>query len=169
MWQPLYSAHFEGPIIDNVIAIITRDMKPALDYWYAADALPDFVERSIGTERGLEFPMLVIGPRSNFIENVDDGISLIEPQIVEMKLAVVDNSADAAYRKCMKYVRALDAVLRSASFADYFANMTSTNGSYPFGHVVDVRHEYLPLGANEANTTYLKPARLELALTFREL
>jgi len=165
-WEPKYSAHFEEPIIRNTLAIIQRDMKAALDHWYPADDLKDFVERAIGTERGVEFPMLVIGPRSNLIETVADESHLVEPQIIEMKLAVVDNNPSDAYLKCMKYVRALDSVLRSASDADYTANMTS---STPFALIVDVTHEYLPLGANDARTSYVKPAGLELRLTFREL
>lgn len=165
-WTPRYSAVFEEPIIRNVLAIIERDMKAALDHWYPDDNLKDFVERSVGTERGVEFPMLVIGPRSNLIETDADLVSLIEPQIIEMKLATVDNNPADAYFRTMKYVRALDSVLRSAAKADYTANMTS---STPFALIIDVTHEYLPLGVNDTRTSYVKPAGLELRLTFREL
>jgi len=161
-----YSAHFEEPIIRNVLAIIARDFKEALDYFYPTEDLKDFVERSIGTERGLEFPMLVIGPRSNLIETDADLVSLIQPQIIQIRLAVVDSNPADAYLKAMKYVRALDAVLRSAEQSDYMAGMTS---STPFALIIDVTHEYLPLGANDARTSYVKPAELELRLAFREL
>jgi len=164
---PKYSACFEGPIIANVLAIVIRDMKLALDYFYQAEALPDFVERSLGTEKGLEFPILVLGPRANPIETTDDDSNLIQSIVIELKVGVTADSSDAALTKIMKYVRALDAVLRTATKADYCANMT--NGSnVPFGFAVDVTHTYGPLGANDNRTTYFKPASLELTLHFRE-
>lgn len=142
-------------------------MKQSLDYFYAADALPDFIERSIGTEQGLNFPILVLGPRSNQIEKADDDSHLIEPIIIELKIGVTASNANDAMRKTMKYVRALDAVLRTATYADYFANF-ATGASQPFGFSVEVTHEYGPLGANENQTIYFKPATLELSLNFRE-
>lgn len=166
-WTPQFSACFEGPIIANVLTIVTRDMKSALDYFYQADNLPDFAERSLGTEKGLEFPILVIGPRSNLVDTVDDDSHLIEPIIVELKIGVTADSSDLAMTKIMKYVRALDAVLRSASKADYCANMTNST-NVPFAFMVDVTHTYGPLGANDSRTTYFKPASLELILNFRE-
>lgn len=166
-WTPKYSAHFELPIIDNVLAIIVRDMKLALDYFYPSDSLPDFVERSIGTERGLEFPILVIGPRSNLIETVDDAAALVEPIVIEIKVGVIAESPDAAYRKIMQYVRALDSVLRTATKNDYCANMANGN-NVPFHFYVNVTHEYGPLGANDQRTTYFKPANLTLSVHFRE-
>lgn len=166
-WEPKYSACFEGPIISNVLTIVTRDMKSALDYFYAADALPDFVERSIGTERGLEFPILVLGPRENPIESAEDESHLVESIRILLNVGVIDNSPDAAYIKIMKYVRALDAVLRSAPKADYLANMTNGD-KIPFALIIDVTHTYGPLGETEDKTSYFKPASLELKLTFRE-
>lgn len=166
-WTPKYSARFEGPIIANVLAIITRDMKAALDYFYSSDSLPDFAERSLGTEQGLEFPILVIGPRANSVETVADNSHLVEPQVIELKVGVTADSPGDALTKIMKYVRALDAVLRSASKNDYCANMANGN-DVPFGFSVDVTHSYGPLGANEGRTTYFKPASLELTVNFRE-
>lgn len=164
---PRYSAVFELPIIENVLTIIVRDMKAALDHFYSSDGLPDFVERSIGTERGVEFPILVIGPRSNLIETADDESRLFEPIKIDIKIGVIANSSDAAYRKIMKYVRALDAILRTATLADYCAGMTNGNNR-PFGLAVGVTHTYGPLGVNEQRTTYFKPANLELSVTLNE-
>jgi hypothetical protein len=166
-FTPKYSAVFELPIIDNVLAIIARDMKDALDYFYVSDNLPDFVERSIGTEHGFEYPILVIGPRSNLVETVADSSHLVEPIKIDIKIGVVDESSDGAYRKIMKYVRALDAVLRTATLADYCAGMINGTNR-PFGFSVDVTHTYGPLGANEERTTYFKPANLELSVNLRE-
>lgn len=173
-WSPKYSACFEGPIIDNILTIITRDMRAALDYFNPAEAsldpsdplyLRDFAERSIGTQKALEFPTLIIGPRTNAVETVDDDSNLIEPMVIQIDIGITDVSADAAMRRIMKYVRALDAVLRTASQADYLIGMAS---STPFALQVEVTHNYGPLGANDNRTTYFKPASLELSLNFRE-
>lgn len=166
-WAPKFSARFELPIIDNVLAIVTRDFKLALDHFYAGEDLPDFAERSLGTEKGNEYPLLVIGPRSTFIKTVDDDSHLVEPQVIELKIGVIADSSDVAMRLIMKYVRAMDAVLRSANKNDYCANMTNGNGA-PFGFSIDVTHAYGPLGANDNRTTYFKPAVLELTVNFRE-
>lgn len=165
MWEPKYSACFEGPLITNTLAVITRDMKFALDYFYPTENLPDFVERSIGTERGFEFPLLVIGPRENLVESTDDESHIIEPVRITINIGVIDETPEKAYIKIMKYVRALDSVLRSAAKSDYLANMTS---SHAFALIVDVTHTYGPLGAAEDRTSYFKPASLELSLNFRE-
>lgn len=182
---PTYSARFELPIIENVLAIIVRDFKEGLDYFYldtpsyttrygvangvgaTGEDLPDFVERSIGTEQGLNFPILVLGPRSNQIEKAADDSHLIEPIIIELKIGVTASSANDAMKKIMKYVRVMDAVLRTATYADYFTGFT-TGASQPFGLSVDVTHEYGPLGADEKRTIYFKPASLDLRLTFNE-
>ena len=164
-YAPKFSARFEGPFIDNTLAIIVRDFKLCLDYFYASDALPDFAERAIGTEQGLEFPMMVIGPRSNQVETADDAARLIEPIVIEIKIGVTAVSANEATRKIMKYVRVMDAVLRTATKADYCAGMATR---VPFGFYVDVTHEYGPLGANENRTTFFKPASLQLTIHINE-
>jgi len=173
---PQYSAAFEGPIIDNVITIVTRDMKGALDFFNPTEALlpstdpaflADFAERSIGTEHGFEFPIFVIGPEENTIAEAEDESRLGEDIKITMNIGIVDDTSEKAYRRCMKYVRALDAVLRSATKNDYCANMT--NGSnVPFGLSKEVSHFYRPLGVNDERTIYFKPATIRLALTFNE-
>lgn len=150
--------------MDNILAFVTRDFKQALDFFYPTEALPDFVERSIGTEIGLEFPIFVIGPRENAVETTDDESHLIEPQRIDIKIGVIDESAAKVYQKCMKYVRVLDSVLRSASQGDYFVGMTDA-----FDLHVEVTHSYGPLGNNDSRTTYFKPASLELSVSLREL
>jgi len=159
-----------------VITIVTRDMKGALDYFNPIEAalpstdpafLADFVERSIGTEHGFEFPIFVIGPEENTIAEAEDMSRLAEDIRITMNIGVIDDTAEKAYRRCMKYVRALDSVLRSATKADYCANMTNGNNA-PFGMSKEVSHFYRALGVNDERTIYFKPATVRLTLTFDE-
>lgn len=176
-WTPKFAARFELPICRNVKTIVTRgDMRAALDYFNPIEAaldpsnpnyLKDFAEVSLGTEKGLEFPILVIGPRSNPVETVADAARLEQAQTIELKVGVIADSSDAAMERIMIYVQALDAVLRSAHKNDYCANMTNGN-NVPFGFSIDVTHEYGPLGANDNRTTYFKPASLTLTVNFNE-
>lgn len=164
-WEPKYQARFEGPLIDNILALVTRDMKFALDYFFPAENLPDFVERSLGTEKGLEFPILVIGPRTNPIESSADRARLIEAPTVEIQIGVIAESADKAMQLIQKYVLALDHVLRAGSFADYTSGLSSQG---TFGFQVNVSHEYGGLRTTPERSSYFKSARLDASIQFNE-
>lgn len=164
-WAPKYTAEFEGRLIDNILALVTRDMKFALDYFYPADALPDFAERCLSYPIGLNFPMLVIDPSSSAIDDVE-GTHLQEAVRYTLEIGVTDSDAELVTRRCMKYVRALDAVLRTGAIeADYFAGYTATNVG---GLSVDVSHEFGTPGVNPKGL-YFRPASLDLTVMFKEL
>lgn len=168
-WVPKYAAVFEEQIVDNVLTLITRDMKSALDYFYwtgpdrLIEDLPDFAERSLGQEVRDEFPLLVIGPRTNPVEESDDGAQLIEAASIDLLIGVTDDGPATVTRRIMRYVRTLDAVLRSAPKTDYFAGM---NSAKVMGLVIEVEHSYGPIGANQS--IHFRPATLNLTVKIRE-
>jgi hypothetical protein len=160
---PKYSAAYEEPLITNLLAVIVRDFKECLDVFYADDDLPDFAERAIGMEIGNEFPLLVIAPRSNPVENVDDGGHLIEAATIDLHIGVIGDGPEDVTRKIMRYVRCLDCVVRTASKADWFDGMDT---SKVFGLIVDVEHSYGPFGQN--NNVMFRPATLTVTVQVRE-
>jgi hypothetical protein len=159
-WTPKFSAVFEGPIIDNTLAIIERDFKAALDHFDPLDALPDFAERALGQIKKNEFPCLAIGPRDNLTEEDDDRSHVIQAARIDIYMGVVGDTAELTTRKIMKYVRAMDAVLRTAR-QDFFTNMSN-----PFGIIIEARHAYGPLGERE--NQYFRSAIVELTVNLRE-
>jgi hypothetical protein len=162
VFTPRFSARFEGPVIDNILTIIERDMKGALDYFYLADDLPDFAERAIAEQTSMVYPLLVITPVSNQVDWQED--RLFEPMRFDIFMGVIDSNANLVTRKIMKYVRALDAVLRSAAKSDYFAGFIE---STPFGMVIELTHEYGVQGRSETGQ-YFRPALLGLTVNINE-
>lgn len=164
------SAVFEGPIIENTLAIFIRDFKGALDYYYPTEAalastdplfLRDFDERALGQVLGNAFPCLAITPRSNPTTEADDRSHLVEAARVNIYIGVTDDGADTVTKRIMKYVRAADAILRSAR-RDFFANMSN-----PFEVVLDIVHTYGPVGGPE-ESIYFRAALVELTVNLRE-
>ena len=161
-WTPQFSAIFEEQIIVNTKALIVRDMKSALDHFYPSPLnLPDFKERALGQVIGAEFPFLAIGPRENRVEDTDDRSHVVEAARISLYVGVTDDSPENVTIKIMRYVRALDAVLRTGR-QDFFTGMSN-----PFGVVVDVTHSYPGfIGANDS--VYFRSATLELTVSLRE-
>lgn len=162
-----YTPKFEEPseslFIDNVLAIIKRDMKSALDYFYPSDNLPDFVERVLGDFLSTEFPKLSIDPSENGPEQGGDGSWVGEELKVNLIVAVKDADAPTATRKLMKYMRALKSVLRTAPTSDY---VTGFPPNSIFALRVEVVYRYLPRG--QSATDSMRPAQLVLTLKFNE-
>jgi hypothetical protein len=155
------SAVFELPIMDNALAIIVRDFKGGLDYFYSSDSLPDFVEREMGQIIGLQFPCLAITPRENTITQADDNSYLVEAARMNIYMGVTGENPTDVSRKIMKYVRVMDTILRSAR-RDFFTGMTN-----PFKIVLETIHEYGPVGGPE-NSVYFRGAILGLTVNLRE-
>lgn len=168
-WTPEFSAVFEEPIINNTLAVIERDFKAALDHFYPTEAalpstsplfLKDFQERALGQVLKNEFPCLAITPRSNPTQEVDDASHIIEAARVDIYIGVSDDGPDTVTRRIMKYVRAMDAVLRTAK-RDFFTGMSN-----PFGVWLEVEHTYWPIGSE--NSIYFRSAIVELTVNLRE-
>lgn len=155
------SAVFELPIMDNALAIITRDFKGGLDHFYLSDVLPDFAERELGQIIGNQFPCLAITPRENVITEADDRSYLAEAARLNIYMGVTGENPTDVSRKIMKYVRVMDAILRSAR-RDFFTGMTN-----PFGIVLKTIHEYGPVGGPQ-DSVYFRGAVLGLTVNLRE-
>lgn len=155
------SAVFELPIMDNALAVIVRDFKEGLDYFYSSDALPDFAERELGQIIGIQFPCLAITPRDNPITEADDRSYLVEAARMNIYMGVTGENPTSVTRTIMKYVRVMDAILRSAR-RDFFTGMTN-----PFGVVLETIHEYGPVGGPE-NSVYFRGAILGLTVKLKE-
>lgn len=155
------SAVFEGPVVDNTLAVIERDFKGALDYYYAAENLPDFGERALGQILRNEFPCLAVTPRNNPTEEADDRSHIVEAARVDIYIGVTADTPNTVTRLIMKYVRVMDAVLRSAR-RDFFTGMSN-----PFEVVLSVDHTYGPVGGPQ-DSIYFRGAVVELTVSLRE-
>lgn len=155
------NAVFEQPIIDNVLTIITRDFKGGLDYYYLSENLPDFAERALGQVLRNQFPCLAISPRNNPVEEAADRSHLIEVAQVDIYIGVTGTGPDVVTRLIMKYVRVMNAILRSARL-DFFTGMSN-----PFGVMLGFNHRYGPVGG-PTDSIYFRAAVVELTVSLRE-
>lgn len=161
-YVPKFQEPSDSLIIENVLTIVQRDFKAALDYFYPSENLPDFVQRTLGRFFKLDYPTFAIDPARNGPEQSEDGSYVDEAIRVNLFFAVSNADAPTTEKLAMKYMSALKSILRSATSADYFAGFP---GNTVFGLVVELSYEYGLLGKN--GTGYEKPVSVELSLKFQ--
>lgn len=155
-------ANFEEPILDNTLAIIVRDFKEALDFYYPAEDYEDFNERGIGQMLGNAYPSLALMVRTNATEEADDRSHVVEAARIAIFIAVTDSGPTAVTKKVMRYVRTMNGILRSAR-NDFFEGMNN-----PFGVSLAISHDYGPPANNKEKTAFFRVAVLELTISLRE-
>lgn len=152
VWAPAYEASQEEALVANVLTIITRDFKAALDHRYPIEAalgtddpryLPDFRERGLGQILGNDFPSLAIGPNRGTAGDGPNGECLRESVLIDIHIGVTDDSPSTVTERIMRYRATMDIVLRSAPIADYLVNMSTES----FAFVLDeIDYFYGPIG-----------------------
>ncbi len=174
VWVPQYNAVQEEGLIDNVLTIITRDFKEALDVFYPIEAaltdtdsryLRDFQERTLGQISGSVFPSLAIGPNRNASLEDDDQSRLNEAILFDSWIGVTDDTAEHVTQRIMRYAGTYNAVLRTAAAknkADFFRNMSTQ----VFGLNLELEHVYGPLGQRES--VHFRSVRIQATLKLFE-
>lgn len=171
VWTPKFQAVQEEALVDNILTIVERDFKDALDVYYTIEAalpetdsrfLRDFQERTLGQIAKNVFPCLAIGPVRNASTEADAGDRLIEAHRIDVYVGVTDDSAANVTTRIMRYMGTLDAVLRSAPKRDYFRNMSVQ----VFGLVLEMEHIYGPLGVEKS--IFFRGAVMQLTITVNE-
>ncbi len=158
-WAPKFNSVRDEDLIDNLLGLITRDFKSALDVLYAGENLPDFREKALGQIKRLEFPCLALGPRRNASSPSDDDSRLGQAFEVDMYVGVSDDSSETVTAQIMKYMTTLGEVLRSASKSDVFNGMSGQI----FGFVLETEWEYGPIGSNDS--TLFRGAQMTVSIT----
>jgi hypothetical protein len=155
-WTPKFEAVQEEGLVANILTIITRDFKDALDYFYPIEAalaetdpryLRDFQERELGQIVGNAFPSLSIGPNRGTSADGPNDECLRQDHSIDIHIGVVDDSPQTVTTRIMRYRGTLDMVLRSAPISDYFVNMSVE----VFGFVLDeIDYFYGPIGQRQS-------------------
>lgn len=159
---PRFEEKGESEIIDNLLAVVHRDFKLALDYFFAADLLPDFAVMTQEEDTLFTYPLLILGlERMESPEHVS-GEYLVQDLVVGVGLVVKDSSIKAVKIKAPKYVRAFKAVVRAAEHTDLFPG----NDADFLDHVVDINHRYFRHG--KKGEEFTQPVEIELRFRFGE-
>jgi hypothetical protein len=150
----------EDVVVPRILALIERDYKQALDYYFPADDYDDFRERTLGKVRRKEFPLVAIGPTANLVDESEDSARHTQPLRIALHLMVTGPDDEAVTILIMRYVKVMHGVLHKASIADYFGD----DANRVFGVVVDVEHFYGPVLTSE--TQIGRAASMVLTLNF---
>lgn len=175
-FEPVFWAAQEEALIDNVLAVIERDFRAALDAFHPIEAaldpedpryLLDFRERALGQVLGNEYPCVAIGPLRNASNYSDGGDRLIENIELEAYIGVTDDSANNVTRRITKYVGAFNAVMYRAALKnkkDFFRNMSIQT----FGLAVELEHIYESVRTNRDRSIYFRSAGIAITIRVSE-
>lgn len=175
VWTPSFNAVQEEGVIDNILFIVGRDFKEALDHYHPIEAaleptdpryLRDFQEREWGKISGLVFPALAVGPNRMTSIQSDAGDRLKNAVLFSAWIGVTDDTTRNVGIRAARYANAFEMVLRTAAKKtrrDFFRNMSTQS----FGLVLDeIDHEYGPVGTK--NSTFFQGVRINGTITINE-
>lgn len=159
-FDPLFEEVAESEIIENMMVVIHRDMKAALDHWYLSENFPDFVVMTEGDQDQFSCPLLSLAVQDGSSDETLSGEYLDQELRVGMGLVVEGTTIKAVRSKAKKYVRALKSVLRKDVLELLPAGSDYTQYSIGF------RHRYFRHGEN--GTIITQPAEIVMSLKFGE-
>lgn len=156
-----YSAQFAYRLIDSIQTVLERDTGTALT---AVDStLADFADYQTPTPIVLNFPALYISVGSSVMEQSDDDSHIKSQHEIFIDIAVDGKDAYTLERTILKYVLAVDQVLRTMTVADLIT-ATSATVSEPIWEVTE--HQFGLL--RQGDTIYRKDARIVLIVQLLE-
>lgn len=157
-----FSAQFQQLILDRVQVALEAGVNTALAAIDAA--LPAVVDFDTPYQIALNFPALYLEPDLSALAQSDDDSYIDEEHTLLVTISIVAADPDATKSRIVKYVRAVDQVLRSMSVADL---QGGTSSSIRKAAWEVVEHRYGALRTLE-NTIYRRDAQLIFAVQILE-
>jgi hypothetical protein len=121
-WSSHYAAQFSKPLVRQIVALIYRDQRAALDDVAGVNVLPNFAEFDIAKVPILQYPGIFIAAHR---ERFDEESQQTLHATVELAgaVAVTHQDRNVLAEICADYVRAVDEILRSAfECTDFYAS-----------------------------------------------
>jgi hypothetical protein len=121
-WSSHYAAQFSKPLVRQIVALIYRDQRAALDDVAGVNVLPSFAEFDIAKVPILQYPGIFIAAHR---ERFDEESQQTLHAVVELAgaVAVTHQDRNVLAEICADYVRAVDEILRSAfERTDFYAS-----------------------------------------------
>jgi hypothetical protein len=157
-----FGAGFQRLILDRVQAVLERDANAAIAAVDSTlDPIKDF---DTPTPIALNFPALYLEPDGSRLAQSDDDSYIEQEHSLLISLAIVGKDPDTLKTKIVRYVQAIDQVLRTMTNADLTGGVTTAIRKAAW-EVTD--HRYGLLRAGE-NTIYRKDAQLTLIVQILE-
>lgn len=128
-----YNAQFAKPVVNQVIALVQRDQRAALNLVAGTDVLDSIAEYRKDFVPSLRYPALVVVARQTSFEPAADPGRREETHSLLLALRVVHHQPDELADRAMDYLRALDMVLSSAAYADFETSLPIEHPTVPSG------------------------------------
>lgn len=157
---PIFEESAESEIVDKLMVLIHRDMKLALDYFYAADNLLDFAAMVRGAPGVFEYPLLVLGVERMSSSESISGEWLNQDLTVGAAIIVKSTSVANVQKLAEKYVRAFKAVVRTGVLELLPAQDELME------YTLDIDHRYFRHGTKE--TEFTQPVEFAIKIKFGE-
>jgi hypothetical protein len=129
-WTSKYNAGFTKPLIRQLLSIIQRDQRAALDFVGGAGVLPDIVSYQLAPKSMPNYPALFIAPLSIDFRRDSDAGALPNAVFLECVVTVASAVDDPIVIELLEdYVRALDAIfntLQANTLADVYTSRNVT-------------------------------------------
>ena len=157
-----YSAQFLYRLIDNVQAYLEASTATALAEIEAG--LANFTDYRTPTPVVLNFPALFVTPSSEALEQSDDDSHIRGRCEMFIDIAIDGKDAYTIQRTILKYMLAVDRVLRTMTVADLLGANTTALVSEPIWEVTE--HQYGVL--RQGDTMYRLDGRIVLVVQMLE-
>ena len=118
-FSPAYNAQFAKPLVNQVIALMQRDQRAALDLVAGTEVLDSLVEYRKDFAPSLRYPALVVVARETSFDPAADPGRRSQTHSLLLALRVVHHQPDELADRAMDYLRALDMVLSTAATLDF--------------------------------------------------
>jgi hypothetical protein len=157
-----FDAQFIGPLVANVLAVLRRDNKTAVEEVDAT--LKEVQSFQIPLQVVTNFPALFVVPASSTLRQSDDDSYIKAVHEILIGFAITAPDAETVTANVAKYMQAFDSVLRTMSRSDLTSGMTSVK-TPPVWEVT--AHEYG--GLRQADNWFRRDAQLVLTIEISEL
>ena len=163
---PKYTADFILPFITALDTIIGEDADAALLWANGGTALPAFAAaHHAAPQTNIKFPLRIIRPERTQMKEDDAFIQELHTVIVEV--AIIGPDPDLLARELTVYVRAVDAIIRTASAARLLADFTSASTKRGGLEWEITTHDY-DIPVPNAPASYLIVGQLTVLLAIKE-
>lgn len=157
-----FAAQFQQLLLTRVQVVLERDVNDALAIIDATlDTVKDF---DTPMEIVLNFPAIYLEPDLSKVEQSDDDSYLMAQHSLLVTLAITAPEPDITKARIVKYVRAIDQVLRTMSVADLIGSAPTSSIRKPTWEVTEHRYGAL----RQSETIYRREAQLVLVVQILE-
>src|SRR6267142_5488519 len=131
-WTSVYQARYTKPIVRQLMAIVQRDQRAALDFVGGPGILQDIVTYQLAPLSVPQFPALMIAPERTAFDHEAVGTRHSANRFYAA-IAVTNQDRQVTAELIQDYVLALDAIFNTVLLSDFYLSLPLTLRHLPPG------------------------------------